>query len=53
METSTACVVGGVAPLPSSTRHEAPAECGELNFIAFSATLSSSNTAPEQQKVPH
>ena len=44
MEWSTACVVDGTAPLPSATMHEAPADFGELNFMAFSATLSSSKT---------
>ncbi len=51
MEWSTACVVDGTAPLPSATMHEAPADLGELNFMAFSATLSSSKTAMEMQDV--
>ncbi len=49
MEWSTACVVDGTAPLPSATIHEAPADLGELNFMAFSATLSSSKTARQRQ----
>lgn len=36
------------SPLPTSSMHEAPTECGELKRMALSATRSSSYTAGEE-----